>query len=152
MEEMFTYSLRKYLDEYFDEISRAVIIEDGVSLTGVPKPFASIQYLGSNDELLSAGRTSYEEIHRYQLGLFATSGQQRSVLREKFRTLLLNPLGIPEYAFPSGAKTGRRFIMDVDEFTAMTSDQEANETYQHHGYHIGAIEILRNVGESTFTQ
>jgi hypothetical protein len=152
MEEQFTYSLRKYLDEYFTEISRAVIIEDGVTLTGVEKPFVSIEYLGNNSELLSAGRNSYEEIHRYQIGLFASSGQQRSVLREKLRTHLLAPTGIPIYSFPAGTKTGSRFLMDIDEFTAMTSDAEANETYQHHGYHIGAIEILRNVGESSFTQ
>lgn len=151
MEEQFTYSLRKYLDEYFPEISRAVIIEDGVTLTGVAKPFVSIQYLVTNAEIVSAGRTSYEETYRYQIGLFAASGHQRGILSEKLRTLLLAPKGIPIYAL-TGVKTGETFVMDAGEFTAMTSQEEANETYQHHGYFTAAIEILRNVGESSFTQ
>jgi hypothetical protein len=151
MEATFTYSLRKYLDEYLEGITRAVIIEDGVVLTDEIKPFVTIEYLGENSEIISTGRKSYEEIHRYSLGLFAESNHQRAVLREELRELLLDPTGIPIYEIGVG-KTGERFLMDVSAFAAMSSQDEANETYQNHGYFTGAVEILRNVGESTFTQ
>lgn len=152
METTFSYSLRKYLDDAFAEISRSVIIDGDVSLTNVPKPFATIQYLGENDELLSAGRVSYEEIHHYQIGIYASNGQQLGTLSAKLKELLRAPRGIPVYDIATGKPTSSRFIMDVGEYTPMTADDTANETFKHHGFFIVDIEILRNAGELTFTQ
>lgn len=152
MEALFSYSLRKYLDEYFNEISRALIIEDGISLTGLPKPFATIEYLGSTDEILSAGRKSYEEQHRYQLGLFASSTYERGNLSEKFRQLLIDPEGVPIYDIATGLKTDGRFVVDISEFTPIASSDNSNETFQNHGYFIVEIEILRDYGSTIFTQ
>lgn len=152
MEEIFSYSIRKYLDEYFEEISRAVIMEDGISLSTLPKPFATIEYLGLTDELVSAGRRSFEEQHRYQLGAFARSAHERSKLSERFRQLLIDPDGIPIYDLATGLQTERRFVVDVSEFTTLSAEDNSNETFQNHGYFIVEIEILRDYGSTIFTQ
>lgn len=152
METTFSYSLRKYLDEYFAEISRAVIMEDGISLTTIPKPFATIAYLGSTEEIISAGRVSFEEVHRYQLGIFARSIGERTTLHSRFKELLRDPEGIPIYDLATGLKTDDSFVVDVSEFAPMTADDNSNETYKHHGYFVVEIEIMRNYGSNIFTQ
>lgn len=152
METTFTYSLRKYLDEYFEEISRAVVMEDGISLSTIPKPFATIAYLGSTEEIISAGRVSFEEQHRYQLGIFARTIGERTTLHSRFKELLRDPEGIPIYDMTTGLQTDRSFVVDVSEFTPMTANDNSNETFQNHGYFVVEIEIMRDYGSNIFTQ
>ena len=152
MEHLFTYSLRKYLDDYFPEISRAVIIEDGIVLTGYAKPFASIMYLGDNVEIEAAGRRSITQILRYQIGIYTRSVGERAILATALGELLRNPDGIPTYDIKTGLETKGRFVIDVEEYTPMNAQDSATETTHNHGYFIIAIEILRDVGASTFTQ
>lgn len=152
METLFSYSLRKYLDDDFPDISRAVIIEDNTSFAKIPKPFVSIEYLGSNDDIIAAGRQSYEEIHRYQIGIFATSGQMLGMLSDKLRKLLRKPDGVPIYDIATGRPTSGRFLIDVEEYTPMRQDDVSEEIQNNRGYFIVAIEILRDAGTDSYTQ
>lgn len=152
MELQFSFSLRKYFDEYFEEISRAIIIEDGVVLTGVPKPFVTIEYAGSNDEIIAAGRSSFEETFRYQIGLFTNSIGERARLQEVLREHIRRPDGIPIYDITTGIQTQDRFVVDVGEFTPFAGPDSSSETYKNYGYFIVGIEIMRNYGETSFTQ
>lgn len=152
METIFSYSLRKYLDDDFPDISRAVIIEDNTSFAKIPKPFVSIEYLGSNDDIIAAGRRSYEEIHRYQIGIFATSGQTLGMLSSKLRELLRKPDGVPIYDIATGKATSGRFLIDVEEYTPMRQDDVSEEVQNNRGYFVVAIEILREAGAEEYTQ
>jgi len=144
-------SMRLFLAEYIPEMSDVKLLYDGVSLTGVSKPFLSVEYLVSNDSLLSAGRISYEEIYRYQVGLFATDIAERFRLEEKVKTVLRRPDGISIYS-ESGIATDTRFLCDVSAFTPISNPAGESETNDHHGYFDVAVDILRNTGETEFTQ
>lgn len=152
MEALFSYSLRMYLDASFPEISDAIIIEDNVTLFDTPKPFVSLEYLGTTEEMLSAGRMSYEEIHRYQVGIYARSSYEIATLHSKLRELLRVPSGIPVYDIATGTATPGRFLVGIGEYTPMRSADPADETKSNYGYFTIEIDILRNAGEDTFTQ
>lgn len=153
METIFSYSLRKHIDATMKpDITRAVIMEDGLSASKLIKPYVTIEYTQEVDEILSAGRRSYEEIHAYQIGVFGKSGQNLGDLRSKLKEILRNPGGVPIYDIATGQPTGGTFVIDVGEYTPMRADDTAEETFEHRGYFVVEIEILRNAGEFTFTQ
>src|SRR5690606_41179209 len=92
-----TLSLRQFLASYMPEVTEVVLMRDGVSISGKTKPFLTVRYLGSQDELLTAGRSGYEEIHRYQIGVHAADISQMLRLESKVKTLLRRPDGIVRY-------------------------------------------------------
>lgn len=153
METIFSYSLRKHIDATLKpDISRAVIIEDGVSLNGVPKPYVTIEYIQEVSEIIASGRRSYEEVHAYQIGVFGTSGQNLGNTSAKLKEILRNPDGIPIYNIATGQPTDQTFVIDVGEYTPMRASDTAEESFEHRGYFVVEINILRNAGEFTFTQ
>ena len=143
-------SLRLYLAE-IDGIRDVKMIYDGQELTGLPKPFLTVESLQTNDSLLSAGRRSYEEIYRFQIGIFAQSIAERMKLEGSVKEALRNPEGIP-LRTDSGILTDVVFHADVDGFTPLTNDDGANVTYNHRGYFDVSVRIYRNVGDTEFTQ
>ncbi|WP_181349390.1 hypothetical protein [Thalassobacillus sp. CUG 92003] len=145
------YSIKTALETEIGEIATAQIIYDGVDLTKLDKPFATVEDLAINSELLSAGRTSYEDGYRFQVGVYANGYTERLKLQEKFATVLRAADGIP-YFDADLLPTGKHLLCDVSEFTPISNDEIANETNNHHGYFDVAVFILRNNGESEFTQ
>lgn len=147
----FALSLRKFLEDYTPEAKEVVLMRDGVTLTNRQKPFLTVEYLGSSDELLASERTSYEEEYLFQVGIFANSIAERLKLEGKVKTLLRRPDGIIHYN-DSLEDTGRRFNVDVSDFTPMTNDDTSNDTINNRGYFDVSITIYRNTGETEFTQ
>lgn len=145
-------SMRYYLEGNVEEISEVQPIYDGAEISGIAKPFLTIEYLGGpSPELLSAGRRSYEESYNYQVGIFASNPGELSKLEEIVRTKLREPDGIPIYS-ETGIATDVNFVCDVGAFTPIRNSELASETRDHHGYLDVAVEILRDTGETAFTQ
>lgn len=145
----FLMSLRMYLEENVTEIDEVKVIRDGVSLQDTVKPFLTVQYLAENDELISAGHTSYGEIYRFQVGIYAVTYSERLKLEETVKTLLRET--IPVYS-ESGIKTDTSFICDVSAFTPMASGEPTSDTNSNFGFFDVAVGIYRNNGGGTFTQ
>lgn len=146
---VFLMSLRMYLEENVAEANEVKVIRDGLSLQDTVKPFLTVQYLAENDELISAGRTSYEEIYRFQVGIYAATYSGRLHLEEPVKTLLREPIRV--YS-ESGLATDTSFTCDVSAFTPMVGAEPTSDTNSNFGFFDVAISIYRNNGESTFTQ
>lgn len=144
-------SVRQFLALYMPEATEVVLVRDGITFTGRAKPFLSVQYLGTEDELLAAGRESYEEILRFQVGVHAADVAQLLRLEEKTKTLLRRPDGIVRYTDEAVA-TDERFNVDVGAFTPIKNEDTSNESANHRGYFDISVKILRNTGDTTFTQ
>lgn len=145
-----TLSLRTYLEDVLPQVQAVRIIYDTVSLTGTPKPFLTIESLPDTPpEILSAGRRSYSETYNFQIGLYARNIEERYKLEEKVRTILREP--IPIYT-ETGLKADTSFVGDVGAFTPMTLSEGENETNKYRGYFDFSVRILRNTGETEFTQ
>lgn len=146
-----TLSIRQFLASYMPEVTEVVLMRDGVSLAGKTKPFLTVQYLGSQDELLAAGRKGYEEIHRFQIGVHAADIAQMLKLESKVKTLLRRPDGIVRYT-DSAVATDERFNVDVQGFTPITNDDSSNTTANHRGYFDASVRIFLDTGDTAFTQ
>lgn len=146
-----TLSIRQFLAEFMPEVSEVVLMRDGVSLAGRPKPFLTVRYLGSQEELLAAGRSSYEEIHRYQIGVHAEDIAQMLRLETKVKTLLRRPDGIVRYT-DEAIDSGERFNVDVSGFTPITNDDTSNTTADHRGYFDASVRMYLDTGDTEFTQ
>lgn len=146
-----TLSIRQFLATYMPEATEVVLIRDGVTLSNRTKPFLTVQYLGSGDELLAAGRESYEETVRYQIGVHAEDVTQLLRFETKVKTLLRRPDGIVRYTDDAVA-TDERFHVNVDGFTPITNEDTSNTTANHRGYFDANVRILLNTGDTDFTQ
>lgn len=146
-----TLSIRQFLASYMPEVTEVVLMRDGVTLSGRAKPFLSVSYLGSQDELLAAGRKSYEEIERFQIGVHAQDITQLLRLQSKVKTLLRRPDGIVRYTDDAVA-TDERFHVDVSAFTPITNEDSSNATANHRGYFDVSVKILLDTGDTEFTQ
>lgn len=146
-----TLSIRQFLASYMPEVTEVVLMRDGVSLAGKTKPFLTVRYLGSEDELLAAGRVSYEEIVRYQIGVHAADVAQMLRLETKVKTLLRRPDGIVRYTDDAIATTDR-FAVDVSGFTPITNEDTSSTTANHRGYFDASVKYLLDTGDTEFTQ
>lgn len=146
-----TLSIRQFLASYMPEVTEVVLMRDGVTLSGKTKPFLTVQYLGNEDELLAAGRTSYEETSRFQIGVHATDIAQLLKLETKVKTLLRRPDGIVRYTDEAIA-TEERFHVDVGAFTPITNEDSSSTTANHRGYFDASVKILLDTGDTAFTQ
>ena len=151
MEYEITFSLKAALEGDVPELTEAQMIYDGVKVSDIPKPFASIEGLATNSTVTAAGRESYEDVIRYQVGVFASDFAERLQLAEKVRTALRNSEGLPFFGADL-LPTGESFLCDVSDFTPISNADAANTTYNHHGYFDVAVFILRKNGATTFTQ
>lgn len=141
-----TYSLRMALESSIPELNDVQIIYDGVELTSIPKPFATIQYLQGQPDLLAAGRASYNDTYNFQVGLFASDVGERHRLESKMRGVLRKPDGHALYHFDdvigSFVDTGEKVPFNDNGFTPISSDDNSAETNSHHGYFDVAIAVL----------
>lgn len=151
MEYGIALSIRQFLASYMPEANEVVLVRDGVSLTGKAKPFLTVQYLGDENELLTAGRTGYEETYRYQVGVHAENIGSLLRLQGKVKTLLRRPDGIVLYDDTATA-TDKRFAVDVTGFTPIYNDDTSNTTENHRGYFDVHVTLYRDTGSNEFTQ
>lgn len=138
------YSLRMALEYGLPEVNDVQMIYEGVSLTDIPKPFVTIEYLMGAGELLSAGRRSYEETYDYQIGIFARNVNELFQLESKVRKLLREPYGHPLFAFDDETgtfmETGEKFLTNENGFTPIKNDDISDTTGSHRGYFDVSIE------------
>ncbi len=133
-----TYSLRMALETNLPEVNKVQMIYEGVSLTGTPKPFVTIEYLQGGGDLVAAGRRSYVDTYNFQVGLFARNITERHLLEEKVREVLRKPDGHPIYLFDEETKnfidSGEKVPFDVGPFTPIGNEDSSSNTYDFHGY------------------
>jgi hypothetical protein len=134
-----TYSLRVALENEVPELNDVVLMRDGVTLTGRPKPFATVQYLQGGGDLVSAGRTSYVDTYRFQIGVFANDVSELHRLETKIRNdVIREPYGHDLYVFNEVTGvfdlTTDTFTLSDDGFTPISNDDSSDETYANHGY------------------
>lgn len=151
MEYGITLSIRQFLATYMPEASEVVLIRDGIVLSGKAKPFLTVEYLGDENAVMSAGHRSYEEVYHFQVGVFANNIGELLRLQSKVKTVLRRPDGIVLYD-DSGVATQERFAVDVTGFTPITSDDTSNESENHRGYFDVSVTIYRDTGEQEYSQ
>ena len=138
------YSLRMALEYGLPEVNDVQIIYDGVDLSKIPKPFVTIELLMDAGELLSAGRTSYEDTYDIRIGIFARDVNELYRLKSKVRKLVREPDGHLLYAFDeetgSFEMTEETFLTRDGGYTPMISDDISNKTGNHRGYQDVIIE------------
>lgn len=141
-----TYSLRVALDVNVPEFTDVQMVYDGVSLTGITKPFATIEYLQGGGELITAGRTSYLDTFNFQIGVFARNISERHRLESKVRDVIRKPDGHPLYVYNESTgkfvDSGDKFVIDDNGFTSIGNDDSSAQTYDFHGYFDVSVEIL----------
>jgi hypothetical protein len=124
------------------ELNEVVWMYDGVSLTGRAKPFASVEQMPSGHELLAAGRITYDDIYRFQIGLMATSVSERSRLSDKIITALRQP-NLTLYQTSQFPPTEVGFFnCDVLAVTPMPVESASDETNQHRVYLDVEVSVL----------
>lgn len=148
-----TYSLLAHLDTQVPELTEVVWYYDGVSLTNRAKPFATVEQMPEENELIAAGRLDYREIYHFQIGLFAQSAGERARLSEKLKQVLRQP-DIPfldTRNYPP--VTAGFFVADVDAVTPVPNDDITDDTHKHHLYFDVSVGMYRVNGNGlSFTQ
>jgi hypothetical protein len=147
-----TYSIIAHLKAQVMELNDVVWMYDGVSLTGRAKPFASVEQMPSNTNVIAKERSYYETTYRFQIGLYAESVSQRSRLEDSIRRALLQPnitlLNTSQFP-PTEAGF---FYCDVMASTPMPVESATDETNKHRLYFdVGVYTEFKN-GGTTFKQ
>lgn len=145
------YSLITYLENEIESLTEVKWMFDGVSLSKSVKPFATVEQMPDNTEVLSKERF-YETIYRFQVGLFANSVSERSALQEKIRSSLLKP-NIPLFKTegPTPESAGF-FYCDVIAATPMPVEELADETNKHRVYFDVEVPVTFRNGNAQFEQ
>jgi hypothetical protein len=147
-----TYSIIAHLKAEVDELNDVVWMYDGVSLTGRAKPFASVEQMQSNTNVITKERSYYETTYRFQVGLFADSVSQRSRLEDSIRRTLLQPnitlLNTSQFP-PTEAGS---FYCGVLAATPMPVESASDETNKHRLYFDIEVYAEFKNGANTFKQ
>jgi hypothetical protein len=140
-----TYSLRMALESDVPELNDVQMIYEGVDITTIPKPFATVEYLQGLPELMAAGRTSYLDTYNFQVGVFARDINERHRLEAKIRKVIRKSEGHPLYEFDEQTgtfvDTGKLVPFDENGFTPVGNDDNSANTYDFHGYFDVGFEI-----------
>ena len=137
-----TYSIITHLKAEVSELNDVVWMYDGVSLTGRAKPFASVEQMPSGHEMLAAGRTTYDDTYRFQIGLMATSISERSRLSDKMKNALRQP-NLTLYQTSQFPATEIGFFnCDVLAVTPMPVESATDETNKHRVYLDVEVSVL----------
>lgn len=135
-----TYSIVTHLKEQVIELNDVIWLYDGVRLTGLAKPFGTVEQMQEGSEILASGRTLYEDTYRFQIGLMATSVSERSKLSEKIKKALRQP---NITLIDTGQTTGNGlFNCDVVAVTPMPQDSVSDKTNKHRVYFDVEISVL----------
>lgn len=145
----FIFSIRKHLETEVGALTKVRIIKPGTVLTGTEKPFATIQDVQMSQTREAAGRQSYSDIYRYQLGVYADELDDRLFLQRDVRKALEKPITFYDESL---APTGQSFYCDIDGYTPMSNGDSENETDNHLSYFDISVSINREVGSQEFTQ
>lgn len=145
MNQELTYTLRMALENNLPELNDVQIMYEGVSLTAIPKPFATVEYYQDVVEEEAAGHASYTDTYYFQVGVFANNVNELHRMQTKVRKVLRERLGHPLYQI--NAETGAFeqsgvLVPFIDRgFTPMLNGDNSNLTNNHRGYFDVAIEI-----------
>lgn len=145
------YSIITHLKS-ISELTEVVWIFDGVSLSGKTKPFATVEQMQDNTEILAKEREYYETIYRFQVGLRAKSVSDRAKLQEKIRTALLQP-NIPLFNTDGPTPTSAGFFYcDVTAVTPIPVEDIADETNKYKVYFDVEVPVQVRNGVAKFEQ
>lgn len=137
-----TYSIITHLKSQVPELRDVVWLYDGISLTGRAKPFAVVEQMQSNHELLAAGRSTYDDTYRFQVGLMATSVSERSKLTDKMTNALRQP-NLTLYQTSQFPPTEAGFFnCDVLAVTPMPVETVTDDTNKHRVYLDVEVSVL----------
>jgi hypothetical protein len=147
-----TYSIIAHLKAEIDEMNDVVWMYDGVSLTGRAKPFASVEQMQSNTNVMAKERSFYETTYRFQVGLYADSVSQRSRLEDSIRRSLLQPnITLLNTSLFPPTEAGS-FYCDVLATTPMPVESASDETNKHRLYFDVEVYTEFKNGIDTFKQ
>lgn len=148
-----TYSLVEHLRNQVTEVAEVVYVYDGIELSGRTKPFLTVQLMTEGNSLITAGLRDYEEIYRWQVGIFARNIAERTRLQGTVKDVL-RQRNIPLYDTrqPAPFPQVGVFVLRVMNGTPMPIDNAESETYRHRFYFDVECELYRVNGEFTFNQ
>lgn len=145
------YSIITHLKS-ISELTEVVWMYDGVSLTGKTKPFATVEQMQDNMEIIAKEREYYETIYRFQIGLMAKSVSDRAKLQEKIRKALLQPnIQLFNTDGPTPTSAGF-FYCDVTAVTPIPVEDIADETNKHKVYFDVEVPVQVRNGVAKFEQ
>lgn len=147
-----TYSLIRCLKDVA-MLTDVVWIYDGIELTGRTKPFSTVEQMQDDFIPIAAGRDDFQDIYRFQVGLYANSISERSKLTEAIKSQLRKSK-IPFYntSNPTPALSGF-FVCDVTAVTPMSQDDVSNQTNKHRVYFDVEVTVYRSgSNDLNFTQ
>lgn len=146
-----TTSLRINLDNAVAEAQMVVTIFDGIELTGLPKPFVTVEDLFEVGSVTAAGHRDYDQEYSFQVGVFATSLTERYEVQKSVKQALQNPDGLTLYTL-TGIATDSTFVCDVSGLTKIANSANEDQTNEHHGYFDVTIRLLTTYGSEEFSQ
>jgi hypothetical protein len=138
------YSIIRHLDEAVPELQSVLWFRDGLSPTGKAKPFAVVEYMADQNEMIAAGRQDFGETYRWQIAVRVNSEGELAKLKETVLQALRKQITLYETDGPAPVSAGS-FYVDVDGFTAIRSDDPTNETDSHRGYFDISVELAREL-------
>lgn len=142
-------SLRFYLTSELPQLSKVQFMYDGVSLTGLQKPFATIESLAEPTSFVAMGRASLRESYVFQVGVFASDFTGGIQLQGAVKEALQKAVPFYDGTLKITDKT---FVCDISDFTPIRNSDIANDTFDYHGYFDVSVTIYRDVGSKEFTQ
>lgn len=154
MNHALTYSIVAYLkSQVFAVSNRVYWMYDGITLTDKTKPFVTVEQLATGNELLAAGRTAYEEVHAWTIGIRARTVAERTTLAETVRTALRQSVPFYDTSGASPVLTASTFVIDVGDTVPIPQEDNASETDKHRAYIDVTVTVYRTNGSGlTFSQ
>jgi hypothetical protein len=138
------YSIIRHLRDNIAELQSVEWFFDGLSLTGKAKPFAVVEHMADQNELLAAGRRDFQEDYMWQIAIRTDSESELAKLKETVQQALRKQITLYETDGPAPVSAGF-FYVDVNAFTPIRSDDPTNETDSHRGYFDVSVELEREV-------
>lgn len=109
---------------------KVVWVYDGVTLPTV-KPFMTVEQMQNNNEIIAKMREVVATVHRFQVGLYASSASERSRLQAQVsQTLLFGKIPLIDTSQPTKPIVGY-FYADVTNEVPIPADS-TNEKTRHH--------------------
>jgi hypothetical protein len=120
---------------------KTIWIYDGVKLPK-SKPFITIEQMQNNTTIISKQREAVMTVYRFQIGLFATSANDRARKQDEIKRVLLFD-SIELLNATSGASLGF-FHVDLTAEVPMPAEDVSDETNKHRVYFDVEIDVTYN--------
>lgn len=109
---------------------QVVWLYDGVTLP-TTKPFMSVEQMQNNNEIIAKMRDAVSSVHRFQVGLYASSASERATLQARVkRTLLFDQIPLIDAGQPTKPIVGY-FYAEITNEVPMPAESVSDKT-QHH--------------------